>query len=742
MKKQSKNKDPQYDREAQQYSKPVPSREYILDYLKDVGRPLSYEEIIEALDIDDEDSLEGMRRRLIAMVRDGQLVKNRKNKYGLIDKLDLMKGFVVGHPEGHGFFVEEHSNDKYFLSQREMNVVFDGDRILARFKQYLRNGRGEVTIARVLERKHQIVVGQYFIESGVGFLVPENNRIPHDIVIPEEPDPHVKHGDVVKAEIIAPPTARTQAVARVTEVLGQERAPGMETEIAIHAYDLPSEFPDEVLQQAQQLPDEVDTSNLEDERVDLRDKAFVTIDGEDAKDFDDAVYCEKRRSSGWTLYVAIADVSHYVTPDSALDQEAYKRGNSVYFPTRVVPMLPEKLSNGLCSLNPDVDRMVLVCQMNITKNGKRTNYRFYPAIIQSQSRLTYTIAAQLFEGDDTDLIQQYQSVYPHLIRLYELYQAVHGRRIEQGLIDFDLNDPKVIFGEDQKIQSLVKEERNEAHRLIEECMLLANVSAADYLSKQKQAALYRVHPKPESDKVEQLQTFLRELGLGLAGGLSPEPEDYARVLDKARERTDFQVIQMAILQSMQQAYYSATNHGHFGLNFESYAHFTSPIRRYPDLIVHRAIYRALKGQKATKQQREHVESIGVHCSMTERRAEDATRDVMSWLKCEFMLDKVGQEFAGVIASVTSFGLFVQLESFFIDGLIHISALENDYYRFDSVRKRLVGERTGMIYNIGDKLKVTVANVDLDQRQIDFTPIIKPSHKKRPKKKSTKKKKQS
>lgn len=733
--------DPYYEREASQYAKPVPSREYILDYLKNVGRPLSYEEITQAFDIDNEEALEGMRRRLIAMMRDGQLVKNRKNKYGLTDKLDLMKGVVIGHPEGHGFFVTEDSNEKFFLSQREMKTVLDGDKILARMKQYLNNGRGEVTIARVLERKHQTMVGQYFTEGGVGFLVPENQRIPHDIIIPEKPEVDVQDGDVVKAEIIAPPTTRTQAVGRVTEVLGRDRAPGMETEIAIHAYDLPSEWPAQALEQTQNIPEQLDLDAIESERVDLRDYPFVTIDGEDAKDFDDAVYCAKRRS-GWTLYVAIADVSNYVKPDTPLDEEAYNRGNSVYFPTRVVPMLPEKLSNGVCSLNPNVDRLVLVCQMNISKNGKRTTYRFYPAIIQSQARLTYTIAAQLFDGSDDQLINDYQHVYPDLVNLYELYQAVHQRRYEAGMIQFDLNDPKVIFGEDQKIQSLVKEERNDAHKLIEECMLLANVAAADFLMKTKQPALYRVHPKPETDKLQELQTFLSELGLGLAGGMSPTPEDYARVLDKAKDRSDFPVIQMALLRSMQQAYYSATNGGHFGLNFDSYTHFTSPIRRYPDLVVHRAIYRSINKQKASTVLRDKMEAMGMHCSMTERRAEDATRDVMGWLKCEFMLDKVGQEFTGVIASVTGFGLFVQLDAYFIDGLVHISALENDYYRFDSVRKRLVGERSGMVYNIGDKLKVTVANVDLDQRQIDFTPIIKPSQKKRPKQKASKKKKQS
>lgn len=741
MTKNDKGQDPYYDREANQYDNPVPSREYIMAYLKEVGRPLSYEDITQAFDIHDEDALEGMRRRLIAMMRDGQLVKNRKNKYGLTDKLDLMKGVVVGHPDGHGFFLSEDSNEKFFLSQREMKTVLDGDKILARMKQYLNNGRGEVTVARILERKHHVVVGQYFTEAGVGFVVPENQRMPHDIIVPETPDAEVQEGDVVKAEIIAPPTTRTQAVGRVTEVLGRDRAPGMETEIAIHAYDLPNEWPQTVLEETEQMPDELDLSQMEDERVDLRGYPFVTIDGDDAKDFDDAVYCAKRRS-GWTLYVAIADVSHYVQPGSALDEEAYRRGNSVYFPTRVVPMLPEKLSNGLCSLNPDVDRCVLVCQMNISKSGKRTSYRFYPAIIESQARLTYTVAAQLFEGSDTSLVNQYSQIYPDLANLYELYCAVHNRRYQAGMIQFDLNDPKVIFGEDQKIQTLVKEERNDAHKLIEECMLLANVAAADFLSKTKQSALYRVHPKPETDKLQELQTFLSELGLGLVGGMSPAPEDYAKVLEKAKDRSDFPVIQMALLRSMQQAYYSAHNGGHFGLNFDSYTHFTSPIRRYPDLVVHRAIYRSLKKQKAPQPLRDKMETIGMHCSMTERRAEDATRDVMGWLKCEFMLDKVGQEFTGVIASVTGFGLFVQLDAYFIDGLVHISALENDYYRFDSVRKRLVGERSGMIYNIGDKLKVTVAKVDLDQRQIDFVPIMKPSSKKRSKKPTKTKKKRS
>jgi ribonuclease R len=720
MTKRKKIKDPHAKREAENYTNPIPSREFILSYLDDLGEPASLLEIAEALKLEDEDSLEALRRRLIAMSRDGQLAKIRSGKYGPIDKLDLLRGRVAGHADGHGFLIlEDRGKNDIFLPHKQMRKVFDGDTILAKIVRRDSRGKDEAVIIRVLERKHKEVVGRFFIEGGVGFVVPDNKRIPHDIVIPRQEQGAAEVGAVVTAEIISQPTMRTQAVGKIIEVLGAHMEPGMETEMAVRAHDIPHEWPDSVLDEAEKFPDEVTASEITDERKDLRHVPFVTIDGEDARDFDDAVFCEKKGKNDWTLYVAIADVSNYVKPHMQMNEEALNRGTSVYFPSRVIPMLPEKLSNGLCSLNPHVDRLVLVCQMTITKKGKMTDYQFYPAVIHSHARLTYTqVAAMLIDGD-ANLIADYEKIFPHLLEVYGLYEALAAYRKSEGAITFDSEEPQVVFDENKKIKSLKPLIRNEAHKLIEQCMLSANEAAAMYLEKHKWPGPFRVHPGPKQDKLPDLITFLNELGLGMSGGADPTPQDYARILDKVAERPDAHMIQTVLLRSLTQAFYGMENEGHFGLAFDAYTHFTSPIRRFPDLLVHRAIYAINRKQKMAKEDLPFLEKAVQHCSMAERRADDATRDVFGWLKCEFMVDKVGEEFNGVIAGVTGFGLFVEIEGIFVEGLIHITALSNDYYQFDSTRHKLTGEHSGVVYSIGDPMRIRVVRVDVDKRQIDF-----------------------
>jgi ribonuclease R len=738
MTKQKHTKDPWAKQEAKKYAQPIPSRKFILSHLEAAKKPLSYDDVAELLKLSNEDDLEALRRRLIAMTRDGELVKMRSNKYAPTNKLDLIRGRVSGHSDGHGFLIpEDQTIDDVFLPHKQMRSVFDGDTVLVRTAQRDTRGRNEGVIIRVLQRKHQQMIGRFFLEGGVGFLVPDNRRIPHDIIIPRKEQADAQVGDVVTVDIISQPTSRTQAVGKIVEVLGAHMEAGMETEMAIRSHDLPHLWPEAVSTEAKALPDEVTENVLTPDRKDLRKLPFVTIDGEDARDFDDAVYCEKNEKTGWRLYVAIADVSHYVTPDMAMNEEALNRGNSVYFPARVVPMLPEKLSNGLCSLKPRVDRLALVCEMNINKTGQMTRYEFYPAVIHSHARLTYTKVAAILEENDAALTKEYAPLVPRLQELFALYLKLKAYRQNQGAISFELVEPQVVFDEHQKIKALKPLVRNEAHKLIEQCMLTANEAAALYLEKHKWPGPFRVHPGPKQEKLVNVLTFLNELGLGLRGGMDPSPQDYNKLLDQTRERPDQHVIQMVLLRSLAQAYYSTANEGHFGLAFEAYTHFTSPIRRFPDLLVHRAIYAVLNKQKSQKEGKEAIENAARHCSMTERRADDASRDVLSWLKCEFMQDKVGEDFMGVISGVTGFGLFIELEGIFVEGLVHISTLDNDYYQFDATHHRLIGERTGKVYAMGDELQVRVARVNVEQRQIDFE-LLLDKKKKTPKKKSRRK----
>jgi len=722
-------KDPFAEREAEKYQSPIPSREFIMSVLADSGRLMSREELTAAFGLHGEEDIEALRRRLRAMERDGQLLRNRRGGYGLVDRMDMVRGRVIGHPDGFGFLIPDEGGEDLFLAPREMRQVMNGDRVVARVTGIDQRGRREGAVIEVLERNTQRVVGRIYFEAGISFVVPDHKRLTLDISIPPEAVGGARHGQFVTVEIVEQPSKRAGPVGRVVEVIGDHMAPGMEIDVAMRAHDVPHAWPDAVEEEIQGLSEKVSAAAKRD-RVDLRELPLVTIDGVDSRDFDDAVYC-KRTARGWKLIVAIADVSHYVKPGTALDKEAFLRGNSVYFPERVIPMLPEILSNGLCSLNPEVDRLCMACEMTIDQQGKVTRSRFMEAVMRSHARLTYDqVAAMLVERDDT-LRVSFAPLLDTLEELYSLYKALRKLRDQRGAIDFETIETRIVFGADRKIERIVPVQRNDAHKIIEECMIAANVCTARFLARNKLPTLYRVHEGPQTDKLADLREFLGELGLSLGGGDKPRAADFAKLLAKVQTRPDAHLIQTVMLRSLSQARYSPDNIGHFGLSHEEYLHFTSPIRRYPDLLVHRAIRHQLQNEARKKNSGKTARtagfdytepdmvSMGEHCSTTERRADEATRDAVDWLKCEYMQDKVGEDYDGIVSSVTSFGIFVELKDIYVEGLVHITALLNDYYHFDPAGHRLRGERTGSVYRLGDQVRVKVVRVNLDDRKIDF-----------------------
>ena len=726
--------DPHAAREAARYDNPIPSREVILDLLTEAKKPLTHGKIAKKLALHDDAQMDALRKRLRAMERDGQLMVNRAGAYGLVNRMNLLHCRIQGHKDGYGFAIPlGDAEDDVYLNARQMNFVFDGDEVLVAITGQDRRGRLEGKVVEVVKQGTSNIVGRYQEESGIGFVVPDNQRIQHQILIPPGMKGKAKSGQIVTAVVTDYPTRHLGAKGRISEILGDHLDPGLEIDVAIRSHGIPWEWPDAVLAEASALEAEPRESDKL-HRIDLRELPFVTIDGEDARDFDDAVYCEKR-SSGWRLWVAIADVSHYVRPGSALDEEAANRGNSVYFPEKVVPMLPEALSNGLCSLKPAVDRLAMVCEMELSRVGDITRYHFYEAVIHSHARLTYTQVGEVLEkGSHPDVDKQR---VPDLERLHSLYQVLRQAREERGAIDFETVETRIIFDEQRKIDSIVPVVRNDAHKLIEECMLCANVATASFFEANSLPILYRVHDGPTEEKLENLRSFLGELGLELAGGPKPTPLHYQHLLQQVAERDDAHVIQVMLLRSLSQAVYQPENRGHFGLHYPAYAHFTSPIRRYPDLLVHRGIRSLVRssGDAQGVLRVEGAESIpakrifpydvramavhGEHCSMSERRADDATREVQAWLKCEYLQEHVGDEFDGVIAAVTGFGLFVELVDLYIEGLVHVTALPGDYYNFDAAHQRLIGERSGRSYQLGGKVRVQVARVDLDDRKIDL-----------------------
>jgi ribonuclease R len=717
MKNKNKNvreQDPFLEREKAQYDHPLPSREYILQVLAEKGVPIGEKDLCDLLHIEPHEE-ETFSRRLRAMERDGQIMRNRKGAVCVVDKLDLVKGKVQGHPDGFGFVIPEDGSADLVLSAKEMHKVLHGDTVMVRVAGIDRKGRREAKIVEVLEYANQRVVGRLFMDHGIQFVVAENRRISQDFLVAPGGSGGARSGQVVVLEILQQPSKHAQPIGRIVEILGNYADPGMEIEIALRKHDLPYEFPKEVEKQAKLFSPEVSPEDYAG-REEVRQLPLVTIDGETARDFDDAVYCEPN-GKGFRLVVAIADVSSYVQPGDALDKEALNRGNSVYFPRRVIPMLPEELSNGLCSLNPNVDRLCMVCDMQISNKGEINQYRFYPSVMFSHARLTYTQVAAMLEHPRGKEAHQFAAVLPHIQNLHALFQMLLHAREKRGAIDFETVETQMIFNDQGKIEKIIPVIRNDAHRLIEECMLAANVCAADFLQEHGHTVLYRVHEGPTPEKLEAVREFLKEFGLQLGGGEEPQAADYSRLLKKIKGRPDAGLLQTVMLRSLRQAMYAPENLGHFGLGYEAYTHFTSPIRRYPDLLVHRAIKAVLKNKQYKP--KEKWEALGVHCSMTERRADDATRDVESWLKCFFMRDHLGSVFNGTVSSVTGFGIFVALDDIYTEGLVHVSDLGADYFHFDAAKHQMLGERTGKRYRLGDRVRVKVVRVDMESTKIDF-----------------------
>ena len=706
--------DPHLEREREQYEHPLPSREFILQILAEQGAPVSDEELLQLLHIETHEE-DLFSRRLRAMERDGQIMRNRKGAICVVDKLDLVKGKVQGHPDGFGFLIPEDGSPDMFLSEKEMHKVLHGDIVMVRQSGIDRRGRPEAKIVEVLERANSRVVGRLYEEHGIHYVVAETRRISQAILVASGGTGDAKAGQVVILEILKHPDKHAQPIGRIVQVLGNYADPGMEIEIALRKHDLPHEFPKDAEKQAKRFAPEVKPEDWAG-REDIRNLPLVTIDGETARDFDDAVYCAPEKG-GYRLVVAIADVSHYVQTNDALDREAILRGNSVYFPRRVIPMLPEELSNGLCSLNPKVDRLCMVCDMHISSSGDIGKYRFYPSVMYSNARLTYTQVAEMLAQPDGELAGKNAAIVPHLQHLYELFQKLLKARAKRGAIDFETVETQMIFTDQGKIERIVPVIRNDAHRLIEECMLAANVCAAGYLHEHQHTVLYRIHQGPTPEKLEALREFMKEFGLQLGGGEEPQAADYSKLLKSIRGRPDHGLLQTVMLRSLRQAKYEPENVGHFGLGYEAYTHFTSPIRRYPDLLVHRAIKAVLHGKQYKPAQKWN--ELGVHCSMTERRADDATRDVEAWLKCFYMRDHLGSVFTGSVSSVTSFGMFVSLDDLYVEGLVHISELGKDYFHFDATKHQLLGERPGQRYRLGDRVQVRVVKVDMESTKIDF-----------------------
>jgi len=714
--------DPYREREQQKYENPVPSREFLMDLLAEQARPLTREEVAQAIGLESPDELEGLRRRLIAMERDGQAIRNRRGGYVLVDNEELLRGRVVGHQDGYGQLAPDVGGDRVYISPRDMRMVMHGDRAVVRVTGVNHEGQPAGILVDVIQRANKTVVGRFFTESGVGFVVPSNKRIHHDVIVPAEAQQNAANGELVVVQITQQPTMRRQPIGEVIQVLGEHIRPGTEIEAAQLIYEIPVTWPEAVEKELARLPDEVPEADKQ-ERKDLRDLPLVTIDGADARDFDDAVYAEPK-PSGWRLVVAIADVSHYVRPGTALDREAGNRGNSVYFPRDVVPMLPEKLSNGLCSLNPQVDRLCMVCDMLISTSGELRRSRFYRGVMRSHARLLYEEVAELLVDESPALRTTYQHLLRPLEHLYGVYESLRKARERRGAIDFETTETQIIFDQHGSIETIRPTQRTEAHRLIEECMLAANQATARFLQKQRLPSLFRNHDGPDEDRLDNLRRFLAETGLSLGGGDDPQPADYAKLLRSVQHRADRHLIQTLMLRSLKQAVYHPVNTGHFGLAMPEYAHFTSPIRRYPDLVVHRGIGHVIdggQGQTFPKRQDELL-SLGEHCSMTERRADEATRDAESILKCQYIRDKVGETFNGVVTGVTGFGLFVELDDLYVDGLVHVTQLENDFFRFDPIGHHLTGERTGRVYRLTDRVRVRIARVDPDERKVDLTMI--------------------
>ncbi|WP_092405990.1 ribonuclease R [Dokdonella immobilis] len=718
--------DPFAQREAQRYERPIPSREAIMSLLAEQASLLKTEAVAAALGLRSEQDIDALTKRLAAMVRDGQLLQNRRGGYGVAQKLDLIPGVIIANAEGFGFLKPDEGGDDLYLSPAQMRTVLHGDRVLGSVVGVDRRGRRQGAIVEVLERRPSRLVGRVIVEDGLTLVAPDDRRVHQDILIRPGDEQGARAGQIVIAEISDPPTQHRGPMGRILAVLGERLTPSIIVEMAIASHNLPHAWPEAVIHQAAEVDPQVLASEIKG-RVDLRSLPLVTIDGEDARDFDDAVYAEAN-AKGFRLIVAIADVSHYVRTGSVLDEEAYLRSTSVYFPGFVVPMLPETLSNGICSLNPKVDRLCMVCDMQVDRTGEVVSSDFYDAVMRSHARLTYTRVWEAVGERQPDARAELADLVPRLESLHQLYKMLARARQKRGSIDFESTEVKFRLAASGEVIQLGSEPRNDAHKLIEECMIAANVEAAKFLLRKRIPAPYRVHEPPPASKYEDLLEFLREFKLKLPPAGEVKPADFAALLRKIRNRPDVSLIESVILRSQSMAVYQPENTGHFGLALDAYAHFTSPIRRYPDLLVHRAIRFAISGGKPASYTYSptRMSSMSVHCSHNERRAQEAERDVDERYKCAWMEKHVGSEFDGVVSGVTSFGLFVELSESKINGLVHITQLPNDYYHFDPKRHLLSGERRGLSFRLGDPVRIQVLRASLEDRKIDFRLVAEPA----------------
>ena len=716
-----KNSDAKHDpflaREAQNYETPIPSREYILSVLSEWGGPVKRRALIKHFSLEDPDLSEALRRRLKAMVRDGQLFKSPEGYIPIMTQ-ETHQGTLVIEREGEGY-LRTQEGETITLGGPTLRGHYDGDEIEVQVIQIDKEGYARGRIVKLLKAVTPLVIGRLNKTHHHYEVIPLERRFTQNITVPKEKIHKAESGNIVQIKILRDEKYRfhVEPVGEVIEVLGDLSTPGIEVKMAIRKFGIPYQWPKAVENEAEKFPTKVSFKGQD--RKDLRDLSLVTIDGEDAKDFDDAVYCEAR-DGGWRLWVAIADVSHYVRAGSALDKEAMHRGNSTYFPGSVIPMLPEQLSNELCSLKPDVPRLCVVCQMSINSQGEIQRSTFYRAVMHSKARLTYTEVAEMVEGN-ASLREKYAPLLPSIDALHALYQAFNKQRKHRGAIDFDTLETRILFDKDGKIKSIVPQQRNVAHKMIEESMLAANVCAAKFILRNKQGVLYRIHDRPPQEKLKALRQFLSELGLDLPGKTKPTSKDFSSLIAHIQGREDKHVIETVMLRSLSQAQYSPKNIGHFGLAYLSYLHFTSPIRRYPDLIVHRVITEILanNAKKGRGTKEIDLEKLGMQCSETERRSDEATRDAQLALKCHYMQDKIGQEFRGVVSGVASFGLFVELKDIYVEGLVHVTCLGNEYFHYDSSHHRMVGDRTRTVYRLGDSVEVKVMRVDVDAKKIDL-----------------------
>jgi len=744
-------KDPHASREATRYENPIPSREFILEHLEHRGEPALYAELLEELNLVEEDRQEALHRRIKAMLRDGQLDRLKGGYFCIAPQRIVVEGTVLVEKgkQRKVWILPKDGTARLSLVWEGTEPVYTGNKVLVATTEPDSTQPRSAKLLEILEQQRVLITGRFIQEAGFSHVIPhgKEKEVVRDILIPQGKEHAAMDGQMVVVELLKQSSRWSDPLGQVVEIIGSEETPGIEIEAAMRAYELPHVWSEAALLEAEAFGTLVPAAAVKD-RLDLRDLPLVTIDGEDAKDFDDAVYCEAKKDGGFSLIVAIADVSHYVRHGTVLDSEAELRGTSVYFPGLVIPMLPEQLSNELCSLKPQVDRLCMACVMSINAEGTMTRYAFHEAIICSKARLTYTIVADLLRSpNDLPADAHYAPILPALQRLEALYKVLKAARELRGAVEFESAETRIIFGENRKIERVEPVHRNDAHRIIEECMLCANVACARFLNKHQLPGLYRNHQGPSKEKLADLRTFLSELALSLGGGDDPSPLDYAKLLHSVQKRADASIIQTVLLRSLSQAVYAKDNLGHFGLAYPMYAHFTSPIRRYPDLLVHRQIRLFLRNQWTEKKQvqakseeaQQMLARVGEHVSMTERRADDAVRDVTRWLKCQYIQQHVGEVFTALISGVTRFGFFAELKDLYIDGLVHVTSLRNDYYYFDAIHHRLVGERSGVSYKLGDSVQVKVIKVDVDDRKIDFElvgesqPTLRPDQKPRKKK---------